>query len=225
MMTFEEDPGPPATPLTSTPATLPSSEFSIFTSRVLVSSSPLTSVTEYPRAFLSFRIPSAVTTTSVSALFDTSSDTCTATEGSPIVTSFDVNPTAEITRTSPCFASMAKIPSAFVETPFLVPFFETEAPASGLPSAETTLPPMVSAGSSFCPLRDEGDFPLRFPLYTRCAYTETEQNNCTPSRQPSILKWRLDLLIFLQRLIDKKIDTSSGKLWSPCPFPARRRNP
>ena len=63
-----EPPGPVAMPVAFTPAILPVRALATLFSRACVNSLPFTSVTAYDRAFFSFEMPNAVTTTSLSVL-------------------------------------------------------------------------------------------------------------------------------------------------------------
>ena len=132
----------PAAPLDwvmFTPETLPASEFTMFVCLFLRSSSLLRSCTAYPRAFLSFLIPRAVTTTSSRNIED--SFIVTLITVRLLISSLTSSiPIAVNRRVAVAGALMEYVPSSSVATPVLVPSMITVTPTRGCPDLSTTFP-------------------------------------------------------------------------------------
>ncbi len=134
--------GPVPTPLTLTPATLPSSPFTKLFSRASVSVTPFTSDTEYPSFRRSFCMPKAVTIT----LFNCAEDSCSFTSmvaWSPTFTSSSWKPTNENTRVAVLAADMENLPFASVTVTVFVPLTLTVTPEIGWLSTVLVTVPLI----------------------------------------------------------------------------------
>ena len=132
----------PAAPLLCvifTPGTLPANELITLVFLFFNNSSELISETAYPKAFFSFLIPIAVTTTSFK-VWASSFKVTVYTFPAPTLISAEVYPTNEITNVLPNWASTENPPSTLVTVPVPVPFTNTLAPMIGSPVASTTFP-------------------------------------------------------------------------------------
>ena len=141
--------GPVATPLTFTPAILPSKLFTKLFSRASVIVPPLTSVTEQPIALFSFEIPNAVTTTSFNCSL-TNSSFISSTVWLPTATSRVLQPTFVKTSIDLLFAAIAKAPVLLVDTLVLVPFKVTVTPFKGTLVSISVTVPETSFAAGFC---------------------------------------------------------------------------
>jgi len=124
MIMVEPEPAEPPDWVTLTPATLPARELITLVCLFFNNSSAPTSVTENPRAFLSFLIPRAVTTSSSNATEDTVMVTSMM-ERLLICSATLSNPMNENRRVPSAGALMEYIPSRSVETPRDVPWTNT----------------------------------------------------------------------------------------------------